>query len=201
MTSGSGVSTPSERVATCDAERGRCRPAGTAQSSRPSKSVVTTELAAPVVLAFDLSLDIDLHLASMGASGERAVAGVTTGRIGLGEEVTWRATHFRRSLHHDQQDHRIGPPPAASSTNSSAGRSARSRHEHRFAEAPDGCRMTDRVSFDTPFGPIGRIAERVILGRYLRRLIEARNAYLAAAVRDRRLDAGRRGLWFGRTTS
>lgn len=43
---------------------------------------------------FDLSLSVDAHLESMAGSRERAVAGVTTGSIGLGEEVTWRAVHF-----------------------------------------------------------------------------------------------------------
>ena len=43
---------------------------------------------------FDLSCDIDVHAGSMSASGERAVAGVTSGRIGPGQQVTWRARHF-----------------------------------------------------------------------------------------------------------
>ena len=43
---------------------------------------------------FDLELDIDAHLGSMAASGERAIDGVTSGIIGLGETVTWRARHL-----------------------------------------------------------------------------------------------------------
>ncbi len=53
-----------------------------------------TELAAPVPVIFDLSRSIDLHLESMVASGERAIAGVTSGLICGGEEVTWEARHF-----------------------------------------------------------------------------------------------------------
>jgi len=33
-------------------------------------------------------------MGSMATSGERAIDGVTTGIIGLGETVTWRARHF-----------------------------------------------------------------------------------------------------------
>ena len=51
-------------------------------------------IAAPVETVFDLSLDIDAHVASMADSGERAIGGVTSGLIGLGETVTWRAKHF-----------------------------------------------------------------------------------------------------------
>ncbi len=55
---------------------------------------VTTRVAAPREVVFDLSLDVDAHTASLADSGERAVGGVTTGLIGLGEEVTWSAKHF-----------------------------------------------------------------------------------------------------------
>jgi len=41
-----------------------------------------TDIAAPVALAFDLSLSVDAHLDSMRGFGERAVAGVTSGQIG-----------------------------------------------------------------------------------------------------------------------
>ena len=43
---------------------------------------------------FDLSCDIDVHTASMAASREHAVAGVTSGLIGPGQQVTWLARHF-----------------------------------------------------------------------------------------------------------
>lgn len=51
---------------------------------------------APVTRAelFGISLDIDAHAASMSQSGERAVDGVTAGRIALGQTVTWQARHF-----------------------------------------------------------------------------------------------------------
>ena len=57
---------------------------------------VVTELGAPIEVCFDLSRSIDLHLESMLVSQERAVAGVTAGLIGAGEEVTWEARHLGR---------------------------------------------------------------------------------------------------------
>lgn len=38
--------------------------------------------------------------------------------------------------------------------------------------------MIDRVQFQAPAGVIGVAVERVLLGRYLRRLIATRGAYL-----------------------
>ena len=49
-----------------------------------------TVIAADIDDCFDLSLSIDAHTASMDASDERAVAGVTTGTMGPGDTVTWR---------------------------------------------------------------------------------------------------------------
>ncbi len=53
-----------------------------------------TRIEAPVEHLFDLSLDIDAHRGSMSASNQRAIAATTSGRIRLGETVTWHATHF-----------------------------------------------------------------------------------------------------------
>ena len=51
---------------------------------RMAKMEPVTEIGATRERCFDLSGDIDLHLQSMAESGERAVAGKTTGLIGLG---------------------------------------------------------------------------------------------------------------------
>ena len=53
-----------------------------------------TEISAAAEVVFDLALDIDAHEASMAKSGERAIGGVTSGLIGLDQDVTWRARHF-----------------------------------------------------------------------------------------------------------
>ena len=55
---------------------------------------IETEIRATPGRCFDLSRDLDLHLRSLAHTAERAVAGKTSGLIGLGEEVTWRGRHF-----------------------------------------------------------------------------------------------------------
>jgi putative xylitol transport system substrate-binding protein len=60
----------------------------------PSRFTLTTRTRIPIERLFDASLSIDEHVASMSQSGERAIAGTTTGTTGLGETVTWRARHF-----------------------------------------------------------------------------------------------------------
>jgi len=55
---------------------------------------LTTIIYAPVQRVFDLSRSIDLHTASMSYSGEKAIAGTTTGLIEKGNCVTWQARHL-----------------------------------------------------------------------------------------------------------
>lgn len=138
---------------------------------------LTTDIAAPRERCFDLSCDVDAHIGSMHDSDERAVAGVTSGQIGLGDSVTWSARHFgvswtmtSRIVEYDRP-HRFVDEQVK-------GPFSRFRHEHGFEPATTGTRMIDRVSFDAPLGPLGDAVEKLILGRYLRRLIETRNRYL-----------------------
>lgn len=145
----------------------------------PTAFTIVTTAPVPCERLFDASLDIDAHVDSMRGSGERAVAGVTSGRIGLGETVTWRARHFgilftmtsritaleRPHLFVDEQVR--GPFTVF-------------RHVHTFASSDGGTRMTDTLTVGAPV--LGALAERSILVPYLRRLIRARNAYLVAAL-------------------
>src|SRR5690242_15494623 len=55
---------------------------------------LSTSIAAPVERVFDLARSIDLHQFSATGTGERAIAGRTSGLLGLNEEVTWRGRHF-----------------------------------------------------------------------------------------------------------
>jgi len=55
---------------------------------------LTTEIPATPGRCFELSLSVDAHQSSMSDSGERAIAGVTSGVMRLGDSVTWGARHF-----------------------------------------------------------------------------------------------------------
>lgn len=139
-----------------------------------------TEIDAPVDAVFDLSLDIDAHLASMADSGERAIEGVTGGQIGLGEQVTWRATHFGIPFTMTSRITEL-ERPTRFVDEQVKGPFRRFRHVHEFREAGAGSVMIDRVRFDAPLGPFGVVVERLVLGRYLRSLIEERGRFLKQA--------------------
>jgi ligand-binding SRPBCC domain-containing protein len=138
-----------------------------------------TRLPVGVQEAFDRSRSIDLHMSSMARSRERAIAGVTTGLIDEGQEVTWQAWHFGIPIRMTSRITRMSPPDSFVDEQV-RGPFRRFRHEHRFSADGDGTLMTDHVVLSAPFGVLGRAAEFVV-GPYLRRLIEQRNAHLLAA--------------------
>jgi ligand-binding SRPBCC domain-containing protein len=131
----------------------------------------------PKLELFDRARSIDAHKDSMAKSREEAVAGVRSGLISLGEEVTWRAWHFGVPL---QMTSRITEmkSPDYFVDEQVKGPFRRFRHVHEFCLDPAGTTMIDRIEFAAPFGPLGRLAEKLVLSRYLRKLIETRNRHL-----------------------
>ena len=141
---------------------------------------LVTEIDAPIGIVYDLARDLDLHARSMVDSRERAIGGRTTGRIESGETVTWRAHHFGRwwtltSVITDAE------PPSQFADEQRSGPFRSFRHEHRFEPlAADRTRMVDRWEHRSPLGLLGKLTDRLILARYMRGLLERRNATLKA---------------------
>src|SRR5262249_33807978 len=134
------------------------------------KIVLVTLIHAPPERCFDLSRSIDLHVVSMQQTGERAVGAVTSGLLGLGEEVTWSARHLgvRQPL-----TSRITAFDRPHHFRDSMVRGAFRRfdHDHFFAMRGADTEMRDVFDFESPLGPLGRLADALVLERYLRSLL------------------------------
>ena len=142
-------------------------------------------IAAPVGACFDLSLSVDAHTASMHRSGERAVGGVTRGTMKLGDTVTWRARHFGIAFRMTAAITRY-QYPSRFVDEQLHGPFRRWWHEHTFTRAANGDTvMTDVVRFQSPLGPLGTLADRLVLDRYLPHLLRQRNAWLKATLEAR----------------
>lgn len=137
-----------------------------------------TVVRAPVVRCFDLSRSVDLHVAAASHTGERAVAGVTSGLMALGDRVTWRARHFGiwQKL---TTEITAFDPPRYFRDSMLRGAFARFDHDHVF-EAIDAhsTLMKDAFDFDAPLGALGRVVSRLVLTNYMRRFLLDRNATL-----------------------
>lgn len=137
-----------------------------------------TVIRADIFTCFDLSRSIDLHTLSTAQTREKAIAGTTSGLIGLHETVTWQATHFgvRQKFtskitafdrpFHFRDEQQKGPFRLFA-------------HDHIFSELPDGTLMKDVLRFQSPAGILGTLADRIVLTRYLTRFLMKRNAVIS----------------------
>ncbi len=139
---------------------------------------LSTFIDAPPARVFDLARSIDFHSVSLSHTGEEAVGGRTSGLIELGESVTWRARHFGVRQHLTSRISAFDRPRYFQDT-LVRGAFAWMAHDHFFDAAPDGGTvLRDEFRFAAPLGILGRIAERLVLRRYMTRFLAARNTVL-----------------------
>lgn len=138
-----------------------------------------TPVAADPATVFDLSVDVDVHMASSAPSNERAVKGVTHGRMALHDEVTWHARHFgiawrvrSRITAYDR--------PHSFVDELQSGPFRRWRHVHTFTATDRGTLMVDDVDYAAP----GNLPVPGLRG-YMTRLLLARNDHIRALAEAR----------------
>jgi ligand-binding SRPBCC domain-containing protein len=139
-----------------------------------------TYIEAPAERCFDLSLDVDMHHQSVSHTHERPVAGVTTGVMKLGDTVTWEAVHFGIKQHLTSKITAYERPHCFTDE-MLRGAFQEMKHMHEFVPQATGTLMIDIFAFRAPLGVLGRLAEALVLTRYMRKLLLARNAYLKQA--------------------
>lgn len=138
---------------------------------------LSTLIRAPRERVFDLARSIDAHQHTTGGTGERAVAGVTTGLIGMEDEVTWEARHFGMRQRLTARMTAFDRPTYFQDI-MVAGAFKRMVHDHEFAEHPSGTLMCDRFEYTSPLGLLGRMADWLFLEGYMRRFLVGRNELL-----------------------
>jgi ligand-binding SRPBCC domain-containing protein len=136
-----------------------------------------TDIAAEPEVCFDISIDVGVHLAA--SATERVVAGVRAGQMRLGEHVTWSARHFgvrwrmtSKIVEYER--------PHTFVDEMQRGPFGRWRHQHILEKTSYGTRMIDHVSFASPFGPLGRLVDALVLHRYMTRLLREHNDHVRA---------------------
>lgn len=107
-------------------------------------------------------------------TNEKAIAGKITGLIKLNEFVTWQAKHFGISQEltskitafkkpfHFRDEQLKGPFSFI-------------KHDHYFEEVDGYVIMKDIFNFQSPFGLIGKIVDKLIPTKYLKKLLIERN--------------------------
>ena len=138
------------------------------------KIELTTEIKSTLCICFDLSRSIDLHEVSTKQTNEKAIAGVTSGLINLNESVTWQATHFgvRQKL---TSKITAFDRPNYFRDEQVKGAFKSFHHEHTFEQMGEKIIMKDIFEFQSPFGILGKIFNKLILTNYMEKLLIDRN--------------------------
>jgi len=138
---------------------------------------LTTFIAAPVDVVFDLSRNVDLHKKSMSQYKEEAVSGTRFGLIEKEDTITWRAKHFFKTrllrvkiTSFRKPDHFIDEQLQ--------GDFKMMKHEHYFKSCDNGTLLIDLFHFESPYGKLGKWLNNLFLTRYLKKLLEQRNGVI-----------------------
>ncbi|HLS30664.1 MAG TPA: SRPBCC family protein [Flavobacteriaceae bacterium] len=139
------------------------------------KIELRTAIKADKAIVFDLSRSIDLHKISTAHTDEEAIAGKTSGLIGLNESVTWRAKHFGIYQQLTSKVTEFDRPNYFADEMVSGAFKA-FKHEHHFADLKDGgTLMIDVFYYQSPLGILGKLADKLFLEKYMTDLLKERN--------------------------
>ncbi|WP_284141629.1 SRPBCC family protein [Virgibacillus sp. LDC-1] len=132
---------------------------------------------APINLCFDLARNVDIHVKTSFKTKEKAVGGVTEGLLEKGDTVTWEAIHFGiRQILTVKVIHMKKPTLFVDVMIKGAFSSF--KHTHQFIEMNDFTVMIDVFEYKSPFGPIGVIADKLFLKKYMSDFIYSRGKEL-----------------------
>lgn len=138
------------------------------------KIILYTEIQSSLEIVFDLSRSIDLHQISTAQTNEEAIAGKTSGLIGLNESVTWRARHFgiyqkltSKITEFERPNYFVDEMVS--------GAFKRFKHEHIFTKVGDKVVMKDIFDYTSPALFLGKIADKLFLQSYMEKLLTERN--------------------------
>lgn len=138
---------------------------------------LTTSIHAPINACFDAARSVDAHLSSAIGTNEKVIAGRMTGLFEAGDIVTWEARHLGIRQRLTVEISRM-IEPTFFEDKMLKGAFKSMRHEHHFAEGNGFTMMTDLFQYETPFGILGALFDKLYLESYMRRFLQKRNLHL-----------------------
>ena len=141
--------------------------------------VVETRINAPIETCFDLARDVAAHVATSSSTDERVVGGKTSGLLELNDVVTFEGVHFgirqrltSRIVEFDR--------PRLFVDEMIRGAFASLRHVHEFLEDGTSVVMRDTLTWRSPLGVIGALADRLFVKHHMRAFMVKKQSELKA---------------------
>lgn len=136
---------------------------------------------APIEKCFDLSRHVETIVRTAPDMKQKAVGGVTSGLLEVGDVVTWEAVHFGIRTRLSSQVIDLQRPylfkdamvkgPFHSFT-----------HMHEFIEGRNGTLVIDHFDYTSPLSLLGVVADELFLKKYMQNFIAKRASVLKVIV-------------------
>jgi len=152
--------------------------------------VVETRIAASVERCFDLARDVETHLRTSSSTGERVVGGKLSGLLEGGDTVTFEGVHFGLRQRFTSKIVEFDRPRRfVDQMEKGAFKSL--CHIHEFVVEEHSVLMRDTLTWQSPFGVLGVIADHLFVARHLREFMIRKQQKLKSFAEDPARNAGR----------
>ena len=133
---------------------------------------------APAEICFDLARSVDVHAASATPIHGKAVGGKCAGLASAGDETTWSAQFFRLRFRLTTRIVDYERPHYFTDV-MCRGLFRHFGHVYTFEPlGPHRTRLMDEFSFESPFGPLGLVFDRMVLCSPMQSVADARIRFL-----------------------
>lgn len=129
-----------------------------------------TYIAAPIHVCFDLARTVEIHAGKSLLTVQKAIDGITAGRMENGDWVTWETKSLGITKKLTSQIIKMEKPNTFTDV-MVHGTFKSFTHIHEFTRQGEGTIMNDTFSYTSPFGILGKIADRLFLENYMRSFI------------------------------
>lgn len=128
---------------------------------------------APIEICFDLARNVDVHIETSKRTKEKAISGVTSGLLEKGDTVTWQAVHLGVNQKLTAKVTEMTRPTIFVDV-MVKGAFHSFTHTHQFIAKENGTMMIDTFEYKSPFGLVGKIADKLFLEKYMSNFINSR---------------------------
>jgi ligand-binding SRPBCC domain-containing protein len=132
---------------------------------------LTTWVNAPMERCFRLATSAEFN----SAAGSTAAHAAGSEELQVGDTLVWHSWRWGLRLSHTSRIDQLRPFTYFREVMVEGG-FRKYDHDHHFAPMDDGTRMRDEVHFVAPMGPVGVVLARVLLRKYVMRLIAERHS-------------------------
>ena len=137
---------------------------------------LTTFIEAPCERVFDLSRHVSVHKQSM-TKYKETIVNSFSGLMDLNDEVIWKARHLFKERILSVKISAI-KRPGYFMDEQVKGDFKMMKHEHYFKPVTNGTLMIDQFNYELPLGVMGKLADKLYLEKYIRKLLSERNAII-----------------------